>query len=415
MLFPMKVTRNIFVCMLLVLSFAYGQGQMQQYTYYRVLKDVSEQWSSIVLPDDIFSKVAPDFSDIRIFGITPGGDTIESPYLLQVMKEKLSDKVVPLRVLNVTGNEKGFYFTFEVLSDEPVNQIKTGFKQQNFDWRVALEGSQDQREWFTLIDRYRILSIKNEWADFRFTTLTFPDAKYRYYRLFVDATTRPDLTVAETGKHEITGGLWNDYAIKKWEMKTDRQSKQSEIDMELSLPVPVDHIKIKVSDTFDYYRPVTIQYLADSIKTESGWNYRYRTLASGVLNSLDTSGFKFNTVVAGKLKIIISNNDNHPLHISALHVKGYVHRMIVRFAQDATYYLVYGNKNAPAPNYDLNYFADKIPDSPNQLYLGDEQSREKDRGIEKAPLFTDKKWLWAVIIIAVLLLGWFSIKMIRNG
>ncbi|MBW7892530.1 MAG: DUF3999 domain-containing protein, partial [Chitinophagaceae bacterium] len=174
---------------------------MQDYRYQRELTGVSAQWHRVILPDEIFGKVAPDLRDIRIFGITTSGDTVESPYLLQVMREKESHKEVPFQLFNRVETKSGFFYTFEVKENTPVNQIKLKFTQQNFDWLVALEGSQDQRDWFTIIKDYRILSIKNELTDFQFTTLNIPDSKYRYYRVFIEAKIKPDLIHADIGQN----------------------------------------------------------------------------------------------------------------------------------------------------------------------------------------------------------------------
>ena len=44
-------------------------------------------------------------------------------------------------------------------------QIKLSFKQENFDWKVKLEGSNDNKVWFTVVTDYRILAIKNSNTD----------------------------------------------------------------------------------------------------------------------------------------------------------------------------------------------------------------------------------------------------------
>ncbi len=81
-------------------------------------------------------------------------------------------------------------------AETPVNEIKVDFKQQNFDWRLNLEGSQNQNEWYSILDHYRILSIKNALTDFKFTTLSLPTAKYKYYRLHFNSEEKPDLAAA---------------------------------------------------------------------------------------------------------------------------------------------------------------------------------------------------------------------------
>ena len=402
------------LAVLLLLSCAHAHGQMKDYSFKRELKGVSEQWHRIVLPDDIFGNVSPSLYDIRVFGITASQDTVEAPYLLRLATDQTSETQIAFKTLNVSHDEKGHYFTFEIPTAAPVNQIKLDFKQQNFDWKVRLEGSQDQNEWFTIADDYRIVSIKNNLTDYQFTKLAFPQSKYRFYRLLIQSEKQPKLMAAHVTKHESTEGTYRNYPVRTFDVKENTKTKQTEIDIALAWPVPVSRLKILVSDTFDYYRPVTIQYLADSFQTAKGWKYHYGTLATGILNSIDEDAFKLNSTITERLRILIHNQDNAPLTIDTVRVKGYAHELVVRYTQEATYYLAYGKKNAAKPHYDIDHFADKIPTALTAIALGEEQVIEKENERTTTPLFQNKAWLWAAMAIIILILGWFSVKMMKS-
>lgn len=411
----MKLIIKIVVCLLFTTG-SRSYGQMKQYHYKRVVKGISESWHKIILPDEIFGKCSQSLTDIRIFGITANKDTIEAPYLLRVMTEKISNKSVFFKTLNVSHNKKGYYFTFEIPASEPVNQIRLDFKEQNFDWRIKLEGSQNQDEWFTVMENYRILSIKNELTNFQFTKLSFPNSKYRYYRLFINNKEKPELTVASIAQDEIADGTFRNYLIRKTDKKENKQMRQTETEIELPLPVPVSLIKMEVADTFDYYRPVTIKYLADSFKTEQGWKYNYSPLTSATLNSLEENEFKFSSTIMKRFKIFIHNQDNQPLTIGTIKVKGYVYELVARFTEQATYFLTYGNERATKPEYDINRFSKNVPTTLTALEWGKELTVEKEELLLPAdPLFKNKNWLWAIMGIIMLLLGWFSVKMMRKN
>lgn len=409
----MKPTTKTFFCLLLFIG-PLVFGQMGRYDYKRQLKGVSQQWHKIILPNDVFGETSPSLTDLRIFGITESNDTIEAPYLLRLTTEKTSNKEVAFNLLNTAHNKKGYYFTFEVPATEPINQIELEFARENFDWRVKLEGSQNQEDWFTILENYRILSIKNGLTDFQFTKLKFPNSKYRFYRVFINSRQKPELVNAGISLKKTTEGKFRDYAIEKFAIKENRDVKQTEIHIELQQPVPVSYLKIEIKDTFDYYRPVTIDYLVDSIKTEKGWILDYETLTSGTLNSIEKNEFKFNSTVAQKLKILVHNQDNQPLTIDTVQVKGYVHELVARFTEPATYFLVYGNKNASSPQYDIKRFSDKIPKALTTLELGEGLAIEKEGDPSTEPLFKNKAWLWTIMGLIILLLGWFSLKMIRR-
>jgi len=411
----MKRTTRFCTLLLLLWMSTLASAQVGSYRYQQELASGSHPWHRIVLPDAIFGKVAADLSDLRIFGITANRDTVEAPYLLRVAAEKVTTHDVGCRVLNPAHDEKGFYYTLEIPTLEAVNEINLTFARANFDWQVSLAGSQDQQDWFTFVEGYRIVSIQNERTNFRFTTVTFPVVKYRYFRLFVNSKQSPELTAARVARQEVEAGVYKTFAAKDLQVVTDKPTQQTEVTFTLALPVPVSQIKVAVQNTFDYYRPVTVDYLADSFKTEQGWRYTYRTLASGTLNSLADNTFKFPSTTAQQFKVTIRNQDNQPLTISNVEVKGCVYELVARFTTPATYFLAYGNLAAAQPQYDLAQFTDRIPDTLTTLALGAVQTIAQAEPAVGPSLFKNRLWLWLTMAVLIGLLGWFTVKMIRVG
>ncbi|MGB4774302.1 MAG: DUF3999 family protein [Daejeonella sp.] len=403
-----------FTCFFLFYSLI-SIGQIKEYNYKRELKGVADTWHKIILPDELFGKVSPDFADLRIFGITEKKDTVEAPFLLQLSEEKATQKEIQFKLINQSGNQNGYYYTFEIQSSEPVNQVVLDFKQQNFDWKIIVEGSQNQQEWFTIAEDYRILSIKNQLTDYQFTKLTFPDAKYRFLRLLIKSKEKPDLLSAKIAEQKVVNGVYKTYQAKAVKTIQERKLKQTVIDVELPASVPVSYLKLAVHNTFDYYRPISIEYLVDSVKTQKGWIYNFNTITSGMLSSVEKNEFKFVNTISGKIRIIITNDDNEPLRIDSITVKGNVHTLLARFTQPAKYYLVYGNKGASKPYYDIEQFTDKIPANLTELSIGNEQKIINGLIPGSAPLFQNKVWLWVVMGLIIILLGWFSIRMISKG
>ena len=82
--------------------------------------------------------------------------------------------------------------------------------------------------------------------------------------------------------------------------------------------------------------------------------------------------------------------------------------------EDANYFLVYGNKNAQKPTFDIINFADKIPENLKELSIGDEIAIDKKAEIKTKPLFENKYWLWGIMFVIIALLGWFSLKMMKK-
>ncbi len=403
---------KIFILFFLFI-FVSSFGQMQKYDYKRELIGNTESWQKVILPNDLFEKISPGLSDIRIFGITNTNDTIEAPYLLKIKSEKKVTTNYNYKILNISQNDKGYYFTIEIPNKEPINQLQLDFKQFNFDWKVSLEGSHNQQEWFTIVDNYRILSIKNAETFYQFTNVNFVDSKYHFYRLLIKSKEKPDIKTVSASDTKFIDGVFNDYNIKSLSVSENKQEQSTDLNIELYQKIPVSYIKINLNASYDYYRPVTLKYVLDSVKTKKGYLYNYRTLTDGTLNSIENNEFKFENTVANKIKISINNQDNHPLSINNVIVKGNVYELAVRFTAPATYFLTYGNPFVYSPNYDIERFISEEPETMPALTLGPEQVIEKAEKSSRLPLFENKIWLYGIIIVMILLLGWFSLKMMK--
>lgn len=405
-----------YFCLFAFLSLTMSSNaQPENYTYRRPLAAPTADWHSIALPDDIFTKVKSDFSDLRIYGVNAAGDSLEAPYIFASQFSNSSTKKFNIERINTVKNAEGFYYTFALPEDETVNRIDLDFGQENFDFRVDLAGSQDGKNWFTAVENYRMVGIRNERTDYDFTELIFAPLQYRYLRLLVKTDTDPKLKNQTVEMREETEGEYRNYAVKSMKVNNLKQEKQTEIIVKLPAPVPVSKLKIDFADKTDFYRNVKIQYLADSFLVNDSWKYTYNTLAVGTVSSLEKNRFEFkNSPVSDELKITVSNNDNAPLTPEKVEISGVVYRLQTRFPAPADYALYYGNAAARQPVYDLVRFANKMPEDITDLALGKEEVLQTPEEKTDKSLLQNKAWLWVILLLIIGALAWFAVKMLRT-
>lgn len=403
-----------FTIIFFLFLFTYSFGQMNEYEYKREIKEIKGQWNYIELPDNLYSKVNPNLYDIRVYGITSNNDTIEAPYILNNGDRNDSNTEVDFELINLSKNENGYFFSFRIAQEKTINQMVLNFKQNNYDWRIKLEGSHNQNEWFTIINDYRILSIKNNLTDYRFNKILFPDSRYGYYRIRIDANVKPVLVLTKIALDKSRGELSKMLTVKRVQTIEDKKRKQSIIDLNLGMTIPVSKLKIAVKDKIDFYRPISIEYLTDSFKTEKRWYFNYSEVQNSTLSSLDKQEFEFGSCITNKLRITIDNNDNQPLKFDSFQVAGFKTILITRFTEPAKYYLCYGRKNPEKPSYDIEQFSYKISSVANKVSLGSERFVNPSKSEPVEPLFINKSWLWAIMTVIILLLGWFTLKMIKK-
>ncbi|MDI6400847.1 hypothetical protein QLX67_02480, partial [Balneolaceae bacterium ANBcel3] len=163
----------------------------------RKLDGISESWHRLVIPDDLFQDITHDFTDLLIIGITPEEDTITVPYHHRILKGESILKPVSFELINQTIGPKGYFYTFKIPVESTINQISLDFEKENFDWRLTLAGSHGQREWFTITEDYRMISISDERTQYRFTDLLFDPSDFTYYRIQIHTQDDPGLLSAQ--------------------------------------------------------------------------------------------------------------------------------------------------------------------------------------------------------------------------
>ncbi|WP_168202366.1 DUF3999 family protein [Pedobacter sp. KBS0701] len=375
---------------------------------------VNSVWHKIALPDDLYKNANAGFDDLRIFGFN-GKDTIEIPYLLKQRVDKVTSNDITFKQINQSASPNGYYYTFQSLGINLINQIKLAFKQENFDWKVTLEGSNDNKEWFSILSDYRILSIKNSDTEYQFTKLNFPDSKYQYFRIALKSPIQPDLLEAKISKTDTIKGTYKEVRYKSFDLKNDVSKKETVVDVTLADPIPLSYLKLNAQSDFDFYRPIKIEYATDSFKTDKGIQYNYVNLYEGIISSLEEAAFNFENTVTSRLKITIQNNDNKPLRLNGLQLKGNIYEIIARFDQPKNEYaLYYGNEKVTAPVYEIEKFENKIPVNLTSVNIGAEQQNPAYTIKTEKPLFENKAWLWVLMVVIIVLLGWFSFKMLKN-
>jgi hypothetical protein len=410
----MKIKFIVAFSLLASLSF----GQIDSYNYKRKVSGNTDEWHRVEIPNALFSKVSSNFNDIRFYGITSSKDTVEAAYFLQLQEAEITASEIEYELLNSVKNENGYYYTFKIPTGKTINEIDLDFSLDNYDWNISLEGSQDQLNWFTVVKDYRILSISNTHMRYSYSRVAFPKTEYRYFKLFVPSHLDPKLIMPKVRMNSIVNGKARNYKAASHNIRDDKKRKETIIDIALEQSVPVSSIRINSSDKFDFYRNVLIEYLYDSTKTEKGYIKNYVDLTQGVLSSIEQNDFHISNVIAKNIRIRIYNDDNQPLNISSVQVKGTVHELVVRFTEEANYFLVYGNATAVQPNYDINHFKSKIPKTLTALTLDTEEfTLNENYSTENSTddeAFLGKNWIWFVMTIIIVILGWFTFKMMRS-
>ena len=370
----------------------------------------SAGWYSLNLQSEMFKNLNHDFSDLRIYQFNEK-DTIESPYLLKIQQQEVAEETFHPPVFNQVKKEGSQFFTFELPKDTQVNFIDLLFNETNFDGFATLEGSNDQKEWFEIEKKQRIISIENQNINFTSTAIHFSMQRFRYLRMKIEVNKMLTLKEATVKRETVKPGILTE-AEMTLVKDMDRKSKQTIVNISLKNYQPIVSLFVQPSEQVDYYRPFRLEKLSDSSNTQKGWQYFYETMVQGYLTSLDTNRFNFNYSLAKKLRLVIDDGDNASLNIKSISIYAPQVKMISRMTK-GDHYLYYGNRNALQPNYDLVNFENKVPANASVLNLVAEEKLIPDEPAV-SPLIKNKVWLWLLMGLVIGVLAFFTMRMMKE-
>ncbi|MDQ3047507.1 MAG: DUF3999 family protein [Bacteroidota bacterium] len=407
--------KNISLLLALFVS-ATSIAQLNTYSFKRKVHKVDKPgFYSIHLIPEITAKMKSGLHDVRLFSIDQG-DTTEIPYLFEWIGDKKEIVAVPFERINDSYNQKCCsYVTLKFPAKQVINQVKLDVEEAEFDKRVMIEGSNDNKEWFTIKEHMRIVRFRNSAESFSYTNLDFESSEYSYYRLNFDDDGSKKITVSNVYafQNKEIPGTYSELESKMQIQVENKESKTTELIVELPFNYLISYMTIKGKNTEDFYRNINVYASAGTYTTKNGVAESWYIINSSVLSSKEAQPINFNNEASTKIKIEIINNDNSPVKITEVKVFGEQCRLVAKLPVSESAYITYGKENVSAPTYDLVHFKDKIPaELVDVFYEGEETVLTAS--VDKGPMMTNKTWLWLVMGIVILVIGYFALNMIRK-
>jgi len=386
----------------------------------------------ILLQPEVSGQLHAGYPDIRLYE----GDHREIPYLIG--KDRIVKGITRFVEYPITEKHdepSDCWITVEnpLYKTEKLNQLCLEVNNTEANRRMTLTGSYDNVKWFAVKDEF-LATYYESFANGATETTNivrfdFPLSDYRYYRFNFDNWT----------------GWWRDYAAPVFVVRAGilvNTNPASVPDQRLEIPGitctqkengKVSCIDIVFADSqyVDYMRfdfvsktpPGTFHrgarlYVADSahVCTKTGeYGYLSSTILSGnALNEFPIAGKKVK-----HLCLHIENEDDQPLvlqHTQAIQVKQY---LIAYMEKGKSYYLLYSSDSVSFPKYDIRYSAEDI--ALHEMNVVNTGAREavplapRQSAVQETnSFFQNKGVIWIAMGIVVLILGWMSVKMLRE-
>jgi hypothetical protein len=401
------------------------------------IEDGTDEYCKLMLTPDIYDAARPDFGDIRL--VDAQGEQV--PYVLVKPKDTPEERKYELAVINRSTNADGAAMvTLDFGKKVVKNSIEVMTRGNNFRRAVNVEGSSDNVEFFTLVERAYIFAVT---YDRRFEQVDLPKNDYRYLRITVPpmVTEEQSPVIDEVRAFKIEKSLAERHPVEMEliEHSEDEKSSSSIYVYDLVYRrLPVSEIEFDVTDD-SFYRYVTVEgrdaqtrevkvYGEDNRQrtriVEVKWE---RIISSTIYRYTEANGQKRERLAlripSGRrvhryLKITIRNYDDRPVVVESASAKMIAHKIVFANMDNVAPTLYVGSETARTPRYDLGQrLSNPLQVKARAAQLsGITDNPLFGQAEEKAVAWTEKHkvLLLVIMVVTALVLGGFILKSFKS-
>ncbi len=420
-----------------------GTSYLYQFSKKKGFFDVRFQgyfvgYHKFVLTDEIYNVARGDLGDIRLVG----EDGEQIPYVLARPKDVTKTiRYTPSIINRSTGENLSALVTLDFGKQTVKTSIEVKTGGNNFRRAVKVEGSNDNVEFFTLVEQAYVFAIGDE-RDRRFNSIDLPANDYRYLRISVEpmATEKESPVINEVEALKTEKSPVERQVIELAEMEHHEEKINSSVYVYDTgyLNLPITEIKADIFDE-SFYRYVTVEgrdsatrkvevYSEDNRQRFKDIEVRWKGILSNTIYRYITeNGKKFEKLVLHippgghvyrYLKITIKNYDDKPVIISSVSAKMIAHRIVFESDGSSEPILYVGAEDSKKPQYDLARRLSKpLEVNAGTAILGNISDNPLFGQAEAKPLaWTEKHKVLLLIVMGTMavILGGFIFKSFKS-
>ena len=401
------------------------------------IEDGTGEYGRLILTPGIYDAARLDLADIRL--LDARGEQV--PYVVAKPKDIMDRfKYGPEIINRSTNSDRAAMVTLDFGRKVVKNSIDVETRGNNFRRAVKIEGSNDNVEFFTLVEKAYVFAVS---YNRRFEQVDLPANDYRYLRISVlpmaEGEKSPAINEVRAFKVEKKFVERQPVQMLQMEHSEDEKSSSSIYVYDLAYRrLPVSEIELDVADD-SFYRYVTLEgrdAATRKVKVDSEDNrQRFREVEVRWERIISDTIYRYTTADGKKweklvlrlpserrvyryLKITVKNYDDKPVTVRSASAKMIAHKIVFAAKDNAAATLYVGSESARTPRYDLKQrLSHPLQVKARVAKLSNITDNPLFGQAEAKPLaWTEKhRVLLLIIMVAVVLvLGWFILKSFKS-
>ncbi len=401
------------ITLLLIANFIFISSYAQ-FAYKVSIENPTENgFYKIPIIPDIKSLLKSNFSDIRIY------DSLETevPYLLNTEKPvSYTELFSEYEILEKEHKKKFTRLIIRNKDKEEVENIILIIKNAEFTKHLEVNASDDQKEWFVLKEHYWFRSIPNLNNTSEIRVLNLALNNYEFFEIIIYDYFEKPINILSVGKYKIKSelGKYTQTAKANIEELKNFEAKKSVYKITFPSEQYVDKIELIINHETFYFRDC--EFLTSrTIKEKAKEKLQFTTVSNFEISSGNINTVFFTDMKIKELYLKINNNDDKAVTVSDIKFYQLNTYMFADFKKDNKYILKFSDKNTQAPIYDLQHFADSIPEGLKELKTGKPEKLEiKESPKKNENEITGTQIIWLILAGVMLFTGYFSYKIIND-
>jgi hypothetical protein len=406
----MKITKIIILLLLVNQVFAQQFG-----TSAKIVNTKTDGIHSILLTPEIRSFSKADLSDLRIFD----AKNKEVPYFLR--KESASYSATNFEEWSIVSKQITANSSTIIIENKGAkifDEIVLNIANSKLKKSCNISGSDDQKQWFGLLDKYQLLDLENKDSTNVFTKIELPSSTYHFIKIEIDNKKTAPINVLKLGNFSQTLSNSKKQIATPDGIKTtiDVKTKKTRIIVSFNQAQIIENIAFDIKNPAFYKRNARILVNKTAIKWHKSKKNYTETMLEFELNSTKKNTFDIPTLFEKEFIIEIDNEDNPALEIANMKFSQLATYLITDLKASESYTLKTGNLALLAPNYDISYFKNDISKQLPEATIVEIKTMNNTIEIPKNELpFWQKSWfLWCCIGIAGAAIAYFSSSLLKD-
>ncbi|MFK7900184.1 MAG: DUF3999 family protein [Cyclobacteriaceae bacterium] len=386
----------------------------QEFAYQTKVKSVDKTgYYKIMLSPDLLGKLRSDKGDLRVYD----QEGKEQPYLLQrEVASSTTSLFEEYKIIDKKYEKDAIsHLIFHNKEKKAIDNVSIIVKNTDVQKRARLSGSDDKKNWYVIKNNYLLHSMDSKDETSELKILDFPLSDYQYFKLEINDNWRLPINILKVGNYN-TQKIKGSSTTFNFRVSSQKDSaKTSYVKLELPELNYLEKLKLVVSGSEYYSREVNVLVKRNELNSKKKEITYFESVGSFRLHSNSENEFDLQGLSVDQLYLEINNRDNQALKIEKVTASYLNYYVIASLQLESAYTLRFGDETIYRADYDIKNFADQVSkDASKVVHEGVIQAKKKEELKKESSIFENSYFIWAVIGVVGLLLGFISLRMIKD-